>query len=217
MQTDDSQFDTRSSLLRRLADSRNEGAWTEFLERYQPMILRWCRTAQLSEDESQEMLGRVLLKLARKMSGFHLDRSRGRFRGWLKTVVQHEILDYWRSLARRPTEEYSLQDSSSRLQRVVDPASLEQLSEQLSQGIDAELDRVQVLIEATRSRVGETTWLAFWKTVVDGLTAREAAAELDLTVTAVSQAKYRVSKMLREGVQDLRGAADASESDESSG
>jgi len=198
MAGDDSQFDTRSSLLRQLRDPANNQAWREFLNLYRPMILRWCRNVQLSQDESQDMLSRVLLKLSRHMAGFQLNRSRGRFRGWLKTVVKREVQDFWRSQSRTPGEGRIYQVSIDQLERVIDPTSLECLSEELSVGIEAGLREVEGIIESVRQRVEATSWQAFWRTTVDGVSTRDAAAELNLSLTAVSQAKYRVSKLLQQ-------------------
>jgi RNA polymerase sigma-70 factor (ECF subfamily) len=202
MTNDDPQYDTRSSLLRHLADPGNHEAWTEFLNRYRPMILRWCRNVQLSHDESQDMLGTVLLKLAHEMATFQLDRSRGRFRSWLKTVVHREIQDYWRYQSRRPADGRALQASFGRLERVIDPASLESLSDDLSDSIDNGLREVEGIVESVRRRVEAVSWSAFWRTAIDGVSAREAAAELNLTLAAVSQAKYRVSKLLQQAAAD---------------
>ncbi len=202
MAVDDPQYDTRSSLLRNLADAGNDLAWTEFVNLYRPMILRWCRNVQLSEDESHDMLSRVLLKLSREMAGFQLDRNRGRFRGWLKTVVQREVQDFWRSQSRRPGEGRTLQVTSGRLEQVIDPASLERLSEELSVGIETGLKEVEEIVESVRQRVEPGTWQAFWRTAVDGVSAREAATELGLSISAVSQAKYRVGKLLQQAAAD---------------
>ncbi len=46
--------------------------------------------------------------------------------------------------------------------------------------------------EQVRARVSESTWLAFWWTAVDGLSGKEVADKLKMSVAGVFVAKSRV-------------------------
>ena len=52
-------------------------------------------------------------------------------------------------------------------------------------------------LDVVRAEVKESTWKAFWLTVVEGHTAEEAAAATGLTAGAVRLAKLRVLRRLR--------------------
>ncbi len=65
----------------------------------------------------------------------------------------------------------------------------------LSQLVSRALDQVRVEFQPS-------TWQAFWRTAVDGLTTDAVAAELQMTNAAVRQARSRVSRRLRQQLGD---------------
>ena len=86
---DDDPLKTSLTLLDRLRrDPKDQAAWSEFVARYGPRILRWCRGWGLQESDAQDVTQDVLLKLNGLMARFVYDPS-GSFRGWLKTLAHH--------------------------------------------------------------------------------------------------------------------------------
>ena len=75
----------------------------------------------------------------------------------------------------------------------------------LSRFWDREHDRYVLhgLLEAVEPEFAEATWKAFRRLALDGMSAREVAAELDTTVNAVLIAKSRVLARLREEARGL--------------
>ena len=49
----------------------------------------------------------------------------------------------------------------------------------------------------------DRVWQAFWRTAIDGVSAREVADELKMTPHAVRQAKARVLRRLRDTLGEL--------------
>jgi hypothetical protein len=83
---DDDPLRTSVTLLGRLRrDPKDQAAWNDFVARYGPRILQWCRGWNLQESDSQDVAQEVLLKLNGLMARFVYDPS-GSFRGWLKTL-----------------------------------------------------------------------------------------------------------------------------------
>ena len=69
-------------------------------------------------------------------------------------------------------------------------------------GDDRPLDREAV--RRAHAQVEEQTWNAFFRSVVDELSAEEVAAELGMTVNAVYKAKDRVKRLAREAGRPWR-------------
>jgi RNA polymerase sigma-70 factor (ECF subfamily) len=86
---------TSVTLLARLRhDPTDQAAWSDFVARYGPEILRWCRRWRLQKADAEDVTQDVLLKLHGLMARFVYNSS-GSFRGWLKTLTYHA----WRDLA----------------------------------------------------------------------------------------------------------------------
>ena len=58
-------------------------------------------------------------------------------------------------------------------------------------------------LERIRGEFEEKTWLAFWRSAVDGLDTAAIAAELSMSPCAIRKAKSRVLRRLRKELGDL--------------
>ena len=85
---------TRPSLILRLSEGVDPGAWQEFSDRYAGLIKRVLAERGVQAADRDDITQEVLISLVKAMPGFEYDPSRGRFRSYLKTVVI-------RALARR--------------------------------------------------------------------------------------------------------------------
>lgn len=56
--------DTRISLILRLPRSADGAAWREFVELYEPLILRFARARGLQSNDAQELVQRVFVAVA---------------------------------------------------------------------------------------------------------------------------------------------------------
>jgi len=191
---------TSSTLLGRLRrDPRDQAAWNDFVARYQPRILDWCRRWGLQESDAQDVTQAVLLKLSRSMATFVYDRSRS-FRGWLKTIAHHA----WRDLVAE-RKRAGVGSGDSRMSELLENI---QAGDGLVQQLEEEFRR-ELLDEAmarVRPRVAPRTWDAFRLTALEGSSGAAAAAQLQMKVAQVYVAKSEVKMMIREEVRRLEGA-----------
>jgi RNA polymerase sigma-70 factor (ECF subfamily) len=186
---------TRASLLLRLRDPRDAGAWKEFVELYAPLVFGYARKQGLQDADAADLCQDVLGSVARSVGKLEYDASRGAFRNWLFTLVRRRLAD-WRDAQER------------RLPASGDTATHQLLEQCLAtQNGEAAWEsqwRRQVFIwacEQARHEVSENTWQAFWRTAVDGQSGKQVAAELKLTVAAVYHSRSRVLARLKELVQ----------------
>jgi RNA polymerase sigma factor (sigma-70 family) len=184
---------THISLLRQLEEGAGQSeAWAVFHARYRDVILRWCRGRGVPRNCAEDLTQEVLLLLAQRLPHYHHDPERGRFRSWLQAVVHNVVTDFWRRQRRRP--ECVGVGGSSFLERLVGVRSPEDAEEPAgsSEGRAAEI------LERVRGRLKETTWQAFYQSMVEERPAAEVAAGLKLSVASVYKANYRVKQMLLE-------------------
>jgi RNA polymerase sigma-70 factor (ECF subfamily) len=192
---------TRHTLLCLLADPGNEAAWQTFVHDYQPTIERWCGF-HLRPQDAEDVSQRILCKLVRRMADGTFDRTRGRFRTWLRAVVENEVRDFRRSLRRRPDA-----GTGGCGEQCPDPSSLDDLTDELDQRLQDDLLLADQIITAVREQVTERSWAAFWHTRCLGQPSSEVARQLGMSVAAVAQARFRVGKTLRQHWEQRRSGS----------
>jgi RNA polymerase sigma factor (sigma-70 family) len=190
-----------TQLLPFLAVTGNEEAWCAFVQRYRPRMLRWC--GRLQADDAEEVVSRVLHKLVIGLARGAYQRQRpGSFRGWLRAVVAHEIVDLGRQ--RRP-----VCSDSGKLDEWPDPRldvlGLDELADEMDAQLRSEYERAEEICARVRQRVLPRTWEAFSRSYLNGQDVREVATHLGLTLSGVYKARERVRLLLEdEGKADVR-------------
>ncbi|MFO0950527.1 MAG: hypothetical protein U0835_05120 [Isosphaeraceae bacterium] len=104
------------------------------------------------------------------------------------------VTDWWRRQKREPEIERG-QSFFLDGQRRIDPGAVDELSDSI-EGRAQEIARA--VRDRVRKRVEEKTWLAFEKTVVEGIPHDMVATDLGLPVSTVYRYKNRVRDMLAE-------------------
>ena len=191
---------TSATLLWRLRDLNDVEAWNDFVDRYTPRIVSWCRRHHLQDSDIADVTQEVLRKLVTALRTFQHDPNKGSFRGWLKTVVHNTIRDLQEEWNRGTRGEGS--DSAHEwVAELADPSALADLTAELE--AEAERELVRQAEYQVQLRVKPATWQAYEQTAVQQLSANEVAQALGMTVAEVYVAKSRVLKLLREEVQHL--------------
>lgn len=188
---------THVSLLDDLrATDRRDDAWAAFHLRYRDVIFGWCLRRGLPADDAEDLTQDALLKLFQRLPRYCHDPARGQFRGWLKTVVGNILTDYWRRQHAR-SERPAVGGTTflDRAAGVADDAAVAELSTAIE---GRARGGAAALVERVRAKLKESTWQAFYQTVVERRPAAEVAAELNLSVAAVYKSTYRVKQMLTE-------------------
>jgi RNA polymerase sigma factor (sigma-70 family) len=199
--TDKDSERTSITLLGRLAVfPLDQAAWEEFVRRYGPSVLGWCRRWGAQEADAQDVTQVVLAKLAVQMRHFAYDPSRS-FRSWLREVSRNAWRD---SLGARRRDSATGEDATYELLLGVE--ARDDLIRRLEEQFDLEL--LDEASRRVRERVQARTWGAYELTAVEGLSGAEASARLGMSVAAVFTAKASVLRMLREEMRSLDNVTD---------
>jgi RNA polymerase sigma-70 factor, ECF subfamily len=174
-------------------------AWERLVHLYAPLVLQWCQRWDLQEQDQADILQEVFQAVIAHVNQFRKQSPGDTFRGWLRTITQNKVRDHFRRLRREPAGEGGT-DAQKRFSLL--PMPLE--TEQVASGQDpAEGELFFRALELIRQEFEERTWLAFWRTAVEGRTPQDVAADLSMTPGAVRVAKCRVLHRLREELGDL--------------
>jgi len=188
---------TSVTLLARLGgSSADTSAWEEFLRRYGPQVLGWCRHWSLQEADAEDVAQDVLLRVSKQMRTFRYDPSRS-FRGWLKTVARAAWSD-WLDARQRIVQG----SGDTNVRRALESVAAR---DDLVGRLEAEFDRelLDTASAQVQLRVDPKTWNAFALTAIDGLSGAEAAEQLGMKVASIYVAKGRVQKMLQDEIKTL--------------
>jgi RNA polymerase sigma factor (sigma-70 family) len=181
---------TRLSLVIRLRDPGDAAAWRTFVDVYAPAVFAFARRGGLQAADAADLTQDVCRNVAQAMRASQFDENRGRFRGWLFTIVRNQLKMFHRSQSRRPRGTALPED-------VPDDSAAESWDLECRRRLFAwGCERVKPLVAAK-------TWTAFWRTAVEGASGEVAAVETGMTPAAVYLAKSRVLAKLRETVADV--------------
>ena len=180
---------TRSSLLRRIRDPRDQESWKEFDTIYRPLLIQYARRRGISAEVAEDIAQECLLAVSRQIERFERRRS---FRAWLRAMVHHKIADY---LSRRREE--SSADAALAGLRDPSPAPGELWEEHWNAGI------ARMLVRRLQTSFAAHTLQAFEMYVLDERPVEEISELLGMTPNQVYVAKSRVARYLRENCGNL--------------
>src|SRR5438132_2740427 len=191
---------TRASLLVRLRDTRDAGAWQEFIRLYAPIIYGFARKRGLQDADAADLMQEVLRSIASAAARLEYDPARGTFRGWLFTVTRNKVFNFLESRSRRV-----LGSGDSRVQQ-----RLEQHADAdgaLSADWEADYQRTLAAqaMERVKGEFQAATWNAFLLTAVEEQAPSQVAGRVGMSVGAVYVAKSRVIARLRQEIERLQG------------
>ena len=189
---------TSLSLLER-ARARDEAAWRRLAELYEPVVLRWCRRADLDDTDAADVRQEVFLAVAARIGEFRRGEDGQTFRGWLRAIARNKIYDVWR---KKPANHAPTGGSDAYEQL------LEVRDRRRPDHGDAEFAEEAAILyrkalELVATDFQEVSWKAFWRVVIDGQPPAGVARDLQITRNAVYIAKCRVLQRLREEFRDL--------------
>lgn len=185
---------TRESLLIRIRDREDQDAWVEFDVIYRPILRRFALERQVPTNEVEDVVQDCMVAIQKYISGFDYDPHRGRFRAWLRKMVNNRIIN----IRRRRREQQ------------VDSGHCKDLQ---ASGPDPEETFERIWIEEhlkhalrwVRSRVDATTFAAFQRHVMEEQAVQEVCDALGLKAARIYKIKWRVTELLRERMLELTG------------
>jgi RNA polymerase sigma-70 factor (ECF subfamily) len=189
--------ETRPTLLLRLRDAQDHGAWRQFVQIYSPLIYRYALKRGLQAADSADVAQEVLRTVAKTIGTWDYDPRTGKFRGWLFTVARSKLVDFANQRRRSP------QGTGDSDMREILENQVEANEDEAFWEHEYQRRVFQWAAEQVRGQFQPATWDAFWRTAVENEEASAVARSLGIAVGAVYVAKSRVLAKLKEKVREL--------------
>jgi RNA polymerase sigma-70 factor (ECF subfamily) len=171
---------TRSTLIRGACDPGNGECWREFDKLYRPLIRVYVRDRGVAEDDVEDAVQAVFLKLIRGLRSFQPGRCR--FRTWLYAVTRNAVLDL-------PRGEPPMSD----LPDPPEPPSEDRWRRDYQRRV------LDVVLSRVRSEAKPRDWRAFEQSLLLKRRAAVIAGELGITVDNL----YKITSRVFAKVRDL--------------
>lgn len=191
-----SEPETRPSLIQRLQGPRNEVAWADFVEQYEPFLRRLVARRGVPQRHVPDVTQQVLAAIAQSVSRWQDDGQPASFRRWTSRIARNVVIKFMAHEARFVNAEGGT-GLLEQLHAIPDAADQE-----LNQRYEHEL--IVWAAEKIRGEFRTASWQAFWATLVEGRSVQEVAAELGLSPGSIYMSRSRIVAKIRTLIDDLR-------------
>ncbi len=195
---------TRATLLVRLRDRDDTGAWSEFVRDYGPMLYRFVRSRGLQDADASDVVQDVMRSVGLAIGRLDYQKHRGGFRAWLFTITRNKLSTYF--------------EKQKRLGPVGDDTDQREMLGQVSDDQEAleqqwQLEHQRQLaaraIANLKPTIEANTWTAFESTAMEGRSAQQVAEQTGMSPGAVYVARSRVTAKLRNEIARLLAEEEA--------
>jgi len=183
---------TRVSLLIRIRDDQNRAAWQEFDSIYRPMIKRFAKTRGLVESEIDDLVQHCMVAIHRHIASFDYDPQKGKFKGWLRTMVHNRVQNLFRD-RREKNADTAVFDR-------VDPSA--PTPEETFDRVWME-EHLRHCLSCLKHEVEPSTYEAFRRYVIEEESVETVCAALEMNPDQLYKIKWRVTKRLAEMMRDF--------------
>jgi len=190
------------SLLSRLKDWEDNDSWRDFFETYWRLIYDVARKAGFNDAEAQDVVQETIVAVAKQMSDFRYDPSKGRFKNWLRQITRRRIADQLRKRYRdaRPGLEDGVEQADS-LAAAPDPPTPD---------LDAIWEReweqrlATLALERVKRLVRPEHYQIFDLCVVQDWPVSKVAKALGASASLIYVTRHRIGAMLKKELRKLQ-------------
>jgi RNA polymerase sigma-70 factor (ECF subfamily) len=200
----DDSIQTRTTLLERLKDWRDDPSWQEFFDTYWKLIYGFAIRSGLNEAEAHDVVQETMLSVAKHIPNFKYDRTIGSFKHWLLTMTRWRISDQVRRRKNSVAvtdDENATETKTGHVNKVPDPASLD--VEALWES-EWEKNLLEAAVNKVRRQLDPEKYQIFDLLVNKEWPVQKVADTFGMTVNQVYLAKHRVTELIKGEIDRLK-------------
>ena len=193
---------TRLTLIQKIKDTDNSSGWEDFVSVYKTMIINWATYMGCTHSMADDVFQESIISLLRNLPDFEYSPSKGRFRGYLKTLVYRRVKDAFRRKKLVYENEFDIDGQNHR-------DYIENISD-TNEPEEAQIDLmwtssiVSHALKNAISKVDSQTYESFDLYAVQELPINEVCRQLGIDKEGtVYQQKSRFLKLVSKELHDL--------------
>ena len=187
--------ETRHSLIIRLKGDNNEQAWVDFVTAYEPFLRHLVSRLGVPERHAEDVVQQVLLAIAKSVDGWTDDQQTASFRRWVATVARNIVIKFM-NRERKQASVHGGTDFIEQLEQL--PATPDR-----EQADRYEHELIVWAAEQVRDEFIDTSWAAFWATVIDGKPVQVVATDLGISRGSIYMSRSRIIARIRMKVDEV--------------
>ncbi|VGO18517.1 RNA polymerase sigma factor [Pontiella sulfatireligans] len=194
----DDDYKTRQTLIQRLKENHDEQSWEDFLRIYRPYIRAIIRNMNISENDADDMVQQVMLKVWNKIGEKDEDPTK-RFRSWLSAVTSNCVKNYIRKRVLDTERlEKARQDKTRSYLNAIRLPDLDRIAEREWRVhiFNLAMERIDGLFSGKAIQV--------FRLSIEGMSVEQIASKMELKENSVYRLKNRVKERLAEEIELLR-------------
>ncbi|MCG8403965.1 MAG: sigma-70 family RNA polymerase sigma factor [Phycisphaerales bacterium] len=188
---------TRASLLVRIRNRGDSAAWTTFDGIYRPMLLRFAMACGLSHVDAEDVTQQCMTAIQEHIGSFEYDPEKGRFKAWLRTIVNNKVRNLLRDRKDRQAESRQFKDLPTQ------EDSPEEMFEKLWMQ-----EHLWHCLRELQKDVEDQTYKAFQHYVIDQWPIDQVCRELNMKANHVYTIKWRMTEKVSAKMKELLDGAE---------
>ena len=188
---------TRQTLIMRIKNQDDEQAWNEFVLYYRSFIRVILKHLRISENDVEDLIQDILLKIWKALATLNFDAERARFRTWMNTVIRNAVIDFQRSKSRK----IKTADNENEVNTEKFPLDNDEFTEIIDKEWRSHITRLA--LENVRSAFSGNA-IEVCEMHLNDASIKEIAEKLDLAETSVYKLRKRVELKLIEEIKRLK-------------
>lgn len=186
------------------------GAWRRFFDIYHAPIKVmvynsfWKHGSYAAPSfVADEVIADVIVNLNKTFAEGKYERSRSKFRFFLKTICDRRVVDYIRQHSKSSKND-SIDDSSNNLEKYLNDIYAESLNTQLEQE-EIKALRESIILDAymtIRHNFDARTCMAFEMVKLEDMDKDDVVKELGVSAGVINNAVYKIMKKLKEVISN---------------
>lgn len=178
---------TRASLLVRIKDPADGGAWRDFDAIYRPMLFRFATLRGLDHAAAEDVVQHCMVAIHEHIRGFEYDPTKGRFKAWLRTMVNNRVRNLHRDRHEKNAETADFKRDQARELSPDEAFDKVWLEEHLRHCLDE-----------IRAEEGDAAYLAFKAYAIDERAVQDVCDEFKINSGQLYKLKWRLTNRLAE-------------------